>query len=457
MAIDRRSEIRNGVAPPPGVTLGLGGRSLRGVLWDVSAGGAKILFEREDYRSARGPLAEALRSGRPLQLAIAEGERPLGAFLVWYGLVSGQGFAVGLEIASSDTGRIPKSVETAPELRPIGVHHRESRQARLALSLRDLFLAIGVGDFSLDAALRLLCEKVCDLVGAEGVTFWALAKGEPTLRAQAGRWTLEVGTRLPQGGEAVIPPIAVLKEAVRKRQQLFANEATSSIFAMHPGVRDLGLRSIMIIPVFGREVDFGMLVFGHSHDPYAFGAQEQTEAEIFANQAALFFEKAQLLEDYRSSAGFLGAMNRIALAFHERLDVDRVLDVICRETRELFRVDLATVFLSENGSYAQRAAAGMKVTARRIDKWEVPAAEASLVELGEAFFLNDFEAHPLGQLPVVRRFMGTRPAKSVMVIPIRGGQEVLGTLTLADREDASRFSMQDLEMAKLLGEQAAQA
>ncbi|MGH7820731.1 MAG: GAF domain-containing protein [Candidatus Binatia bacterium] len=456
--IDRRSDIRTSVTPPQAVILGLGGRSLRGLLWDVTPGGAKVLFEHEDYRSARASLAEALRSGRLLQVAIGgEGRRPLGAFLVWYGVAARGGFAVGLEIAPADALRLPEPAGPAPHLQLVGVHHRESRQARLALSLRDLFLAIGVGDFSLDSALHLLCEKVCALVGAEGVTFWALDRGEPTLRAQAGRWTLELGSRLPQGGEVVIPPFAVLKEAVRKRQQLFANDATTSVFAMHPGVQALGLRSIMIVPVFGREVDFGMLVFGHSRDSFAFGAQEQTEAEIFANQAALFFEKAQLLEDYRSSASFLAAMNRIALAFHERLDVDRVLDVICRETRELFRVDLATVFLRENGGYAQRAAAGMKVTAQRIDGWELPAAETSRVELGEAFYVNDFEAHPLAPLEIVRRYMGSRPAKSVMVIPIRVGRELLGTLTLADRSNPNRFTAHDLDMAKLLGQQAAQA
>ena len=428
---------------------------LRGVLWDVSATGAKILFENEDYRPARPVLAETLRTGRLLQLTIDGAPAPIGAFLVWYGVAPGHGFAIGVEIAAADALDVPIMGDGPRGLRLVGVHHRESRQARLALSLRDLFLSISEAEFSLDSALALLCEKVRALTGAEGVTFWALEGTQSVLRAQAGRSRIDTGEELPEAPH--IPPFAVLKEAARRHHQLFANEAEHSPFAAHPGVERFGLRSIMIIPVYGREVDFGMLIFGHSGDPYAFGAQEQTEAEIFANQAALFFEKAQLLEKFRHAAGFLAAMNRIALAFHSELDVDRVLDVICRESRELFRVDLTTLFLRENGGYVQRAAAGMALTTERIGSGEAAVPEGMLVERGEAFFLNEFDTSEIARTDIVKRFMGSRSVRSIMVIPIRDRDQILGTLSFADRQNPRRFGSEDLEMGKLLGEQAARA
>jgi signal transduction histidine kinase len=150
-------------------------------------------------------------------------------------------------------------------------------------------------------------------------------------------------------------------------------------------------------------------------------------------------------------------MNRIALAFHRRLDTGRVLEVICKETRELFHVDIATIFLREDGGYVQHAACGMEVGRSRIERSEAALPESELVDQGEAFFINDFEDHPISRMEIVRRYMGRRPARSMMVIPILDNDRVLGTLTLADRRDPKRFTARDIDKGKLLGQQAAQA
>lgn len=454
--MERRGGTRFAPGRASAVKLAAGPGSLRGTLSDISSTGARIVFRPEDMTQSRALLSDLLRRGSAARLWIEGAERPRRASLVWYG-VGRQGESVaGLEFAARARS-LPPSRRRTPALAVHGVRHRAGGGDDMAAALGEVFRHLTNGQFSLASTLELLCEKARTLVDAEGVIFWAVESGEFVVRAQSGPLWGRIGMKLPPEGRRFFANFTVLKQMSRNGDQLFVNDLPNSAFARHPWIRRFGIRSAMLVPVFGRETDLGVLVFGHTRSRFAFGAREQAEAEIFASQAALFFEKAQLLRNLQVSTSFLEAMNRIALAFHQRLDVDRVLDVICSESRRLFDVDVATVFLREGEDLVQRAVSGAAPLGCRIPRSEMRMPESRLIDRGEPFFLNDFHDHPVGKNPVIRRYVGQRPPRNVMVIPIRDHAVTLGTLTLADTRGTRPFEANDAERAMLLGVQAAQA
>lgn len=450
---DRRASLRGAPEGSAAARLIVGSKLLSGVLWDESHSGGRVYFEREDDQSVRQALSAALLGHSSLRLDL-EGRGSSTVRLVWYGMTSQGGVVVGVEFT---VPREPRGSIQAAELPPMTVYavrHRPRREAELAILLGDFFRQLSGEDLSLDSALEILCQKALSLAGAEGVLFFVIDHGEFVARAQAGRWRLDPGSTLPRGGKMDIPDFASLKKALQRGFQLFANHASRSVFAEHPGVRSLGLQSVMIIPVFGREVDFGVLIFGHSSNPNAFGAQEQAEAEIFANQAALFLEKAQLVKSLQEWSKFLEAMNRISLALHQRLHLDQVLHVICAESLALFHVDIARVFLAENGEFELKAAAGEPDMRIRISYSDLVDAR---LDPPVDCFVNHFQSFP----PEARDFMkGCVPhgdVQSFMVIGLFDQGEIIGALGLGDLKNPERFGPQELQKGKLVAEQATRA
>lgn len=444
--MNRRAEERSVSQSSSSVALAFASRTLKGQLADVSTHGARISFELEDYVSAYELLDGALDARTPIRLQVDGEPQPREALLVWHALSFKGGFAVGVQfvtpgILQGDGLRgIPAPVPFAD------FYRRPAPKGELAKALNDFFHHISGPDFSLESALQLLCDRARDLAGAEGTSFWAVENGQFVLRAQAGVVGLDIGSSLPQNGGRLA--------GIEEFRLLSKTQVPGSSFVFDREHQPFELRSLMVIPVFGREVDFGLLVFGHSQNSLAFGEQQHAVAELFASQAALFLEKAQMVRNLQQWSSFLESMRRITLAFHQRLDLDYVLNVICVESRALFQVDLATIFLLEDESYVQHAAAGMKLTRQWVD---ASLSEVQSINPEEGFFINDVEEHPISGQKFVRQWSQRKLARSVMVIPIGEPDRMLGVLLLGDLGNPGRFTSQDLEKGKLIGQQAGQA
>lgn len=431
--MDRRAEERKVPDSPSTVELTFRSRRLKGRLADASTHGARISFELEDYASAYDLLDEALDARKPICLQIDGEPQPRVAILAWHALSFKGGFAVGVQFVGTGPSQLDERSGIPAPVPFTEFYPQPSPKSGLAGALNDFFHHISSADFALESALQLLCDRVRELVGAEGVTFWAVEKGQLVLGAQSGVLQLDFGSRLPQAGQRVA--------GIEEGRSLVTSQ--SSV-----------LQSVMVIPVFGQEVDFGLLVLGHSRNPLAFGEEQHAVAELFASQAALFLEKVQMVGKLLQWSSFLESMLRIGLACHQRLDLDYVLNVICVESRALFQVDLASIFLLEGETYVQRAAAGMKLSRQWVD---ASLPEVQRMNPGEGFFINDVEENPVSRQEFVQQWGEGKLAKSVMVIPIGEPGQVLGALLVGDLGNPGRFTSQDLEKGKLFGQQAGQA
>jgi signal transduction histidine kinase/DNA-binding response OmpR family regulator len=453
---DRRVSGRFAPSSPRRVTLQAGDAALTARLVEMSAEGCRIHLDHSADSGIRQRLADFLASGKPVAVDLGGTAGRQTGVLVWSGR-SADGYSAGIlfrgRCASLD-GLRGKEATREPLL---SARHRSPHIPRLTLTLRDFFVSGLEPQFSLDKTLQAVCEETRKLTAAETVSFWSLEQEDLILRAQSGRWQAAVGMRLPEGQGIPIPDFKLLKTTLQKKNQLFVNDLEHSVFADYPMVRRYAVKSLLMIPVFGRDTDFGVLILSHSENPYAFDAEAQADAEVLASQAALFVEKAQILARLEESAAFLEAMKRVVLGLHRSLDLDQLLELVCAESRKLFGVDFSVILLREGSAYVQRAASGTEQSDRNIEVSQIPLPEMPLLERGEAFFINHLEAHPVLESPIVRQLVHHRVPRSLMIVPIVDGSQTLGSLCLADAQHAARFTNDDLEKAVLFGEQVAHA
>ena len=454
---DRRASTRWASEAERRATVRIASTVLRGRIIDHSAGGARIELDglRSDELAAE--LEAELGVSRAVRIESANG-RLMAATLVWHAVSPDAAPVIGVEFADRRSVDAAGARHATVPVSLTNVRHRSGSDVQVGRALSAMSQLLWSDRFSLESALSMICEQARELVAAEGVTFWRLDGQGAIASASAGRRWAKEGARLTlRADSGLIGDFAVLKRRIQAGEQLFTNDLSSSIRAHHPWVERLGIRSAMIVPVFGREADLGFLVFADTQNAYAFGERSQRVAEGFAHQAALLLENARMVQGVREWSEYFRAMNRITLTLHERLDVDRVLHVICEEGRDLFRVDVAVVFLRDGEHFVQRAAAGTTLRDQRVARSDVAIPEFELSERGEGFFINEIDAHALSRQPVFRQSVGRRPPRSLMVVPIMDKASLLGSLSLIDCTNATRFSTDDLEKGALLAEQAALA
>jgi signal transduction histidine kinase len=458
VGVDRRAAVRWAVDRERRATVRIASTVLRGRVVDHSAGGARIELDGGASAALERALEDVLAAPGAVRLEAWNGHAATQASLVWHGLSEDSVPLIGVEFADPLSPEATGGRHASQPAAVTSVRHRASADAVLADALNAMSQHLWSEGFSLESALAMICEQARELVSAEGASFWRLEGQAVVASAFAGRRWAKEGARLTLRADAgLLGEFAVLKRRIQAGEQLFTNDLPSSMRAHHPWVERLGMRSAMIVPVFGRELDFGLLAFGDSRNPYAFSERSQRVAAGFAHQAALLLENGRMMQGIRDWSEYFRAMNRITLALHECLDVDRVLNVICEEGRKLFRVDIAVVFLRSGDEFVQRAAAGTTLRDQRVAGSDVAIPEAQLTEQGRGFFINGIEDHLLSRQPIFRQSVGRRPPRSLMVVPIMDKASLLGSLSLIDCTNPNRFSADDLEKSAQLGEQAALA
>jgi signal transduction histidine kinase len=93
---------------------------------------------------------------------------------------------------------------------------------------------------------------------------------------------------------------------VRRRQPLIIDDAAGDD-RVHPHVIEVGVKSVMSIPLITRERTVGVLNLFSMTGTNAFDEQALRLAQVYADQAAVFIENARLVEELRQAATELEA------------------------------------------------------------------------------------------------------------------------------------------------------
>lgn len=146
----------------------------------------------------------------------------------------------------------------------------------------------------------------------------------------------------------------------------------------------------------------------------------------------------------------------IGVAMGESLDLERVLNLICRESHALFQVDTTLLWYKQGEELIACAAFG-QYRAEFLDMRQPiqnnPLLGARVVREQRPLFVN----HALRSSGVSTEIVQRMKIESIMGVPLLSEGEVLGSLVLIDLKNAERFGALDLDVARVFGQQAAQA
>jgi PAS domain S-box-containing protein len=146
---------------------------------------------------------------------------------------------------------------------------------------------------------------------------------------------------------------------------------------------------------------------------------------IFANQAAIAVENASLYADARRRAEDLALINEVGQTLTQLVEPEQVLDTVVKAVGLLLQCEMGSIFQPDpfDGKFGAVASFGIALDSL-IDFRYAPGEGlvGKVVEEGTPLVIPDTEQEPL----FVR---GPVPIGSMMLVPIKAGQRVIGVLT----------------------------
>jgi two-component system, NarL family, sensor histidine kinase DevS len=321
--------------------------------------------------------------------------------------------------------------------------------------LRALFAAgLSVtSELSVDLLLHRLVETAAELTGARYAALGVIDASGAELE-QFLTHGIDVDTRatigsLPRGR-------GILGVLIRDAKPLRLHD-----LAEHP--RSVGfppghppMRSFLGVPVMLRGVAYGNLYLTEKRGGEDFTEEDEDLVTLLAGQAAVAIENARLYEASSRWSRQLQSLEEVGNALATETDLDRLLDLVVRRSRELLGARIVALALP-SGEDALRFAA--------------VAGEGAEDLLGETFLRSESKSgsvfkrrrseridsvidDPEVHQEVTRRFR----ARTGMWVPLVARDRVVGVLEIHDKEGPdARFSDDDLRLAETFAARAAVA
>jgi putative nucleotidyltransferase with HDIG domain len=149
-------------------------------------------------------------------------------------------------------------------------------------------------------------------------------------------------------------------------------------------------------------------------------------------------------------------LERLSRALSEILDLRKLLDLVCRESVDVFQTHAAFLWLLEEGELVGFAAYGPgaeQFLGMRFPIYDPKLLGARVARERKPILINDAANSTEVESTIIERFQ----IQSMMGIPLIKGSQVLGALMILDTENPRRFRLLDLEIASLFGGHAALA
>ena len=167
-------------------------------------------------------------------------------------------------------------------------------------------------------------------------------------------------------------------------------------------------------------------------------------------------ENQVLLINERRERELSERLGRLTRALSEILDLRKLLDLICRESVDVFNTQSAFLWLLEGGELIGFAAHGPgadQFIGMKVPIYDPQLLGARVARERKPILVNDAPSSTEVDQKMIKRFH----IKSMIGIPLVKGAHVLGSLMIMDSENSQRFNLEDLKIASILGGHAALA
>jgi HD-GYP domain-containing protein (c-di-GMP phosphodiesterase class II) len=167
-------------------------------------------------------------------------------------------------------------------------------------------------------------------------------------------------------------------------------------------------------------------------------------------------ENQRLLAAEQKGREVSETLERVSRALSESLDLRKLLDLICRESVEIFKTQMAFLWLLEGGELIGFAGHGPgtdQFIGMRYPIYDPHLLGARVARERKSILVNNTAEATNVDLKMTELFK----IKSMMGIPLIKGEQILGSLMIMDIEDSQRFTDEDLKLASVFGGHAALA
>ncbi|HET7727563.1 MAG TPA: GAF domain-containing protein [Candidatus Limnocylindrales bacterium] len=313
-----------------------------------------------------------------------------------------------------------------------------------------------LADVTRDAA-RLLGSNAAliDLLDLETDTFaWGFDVGvDSGLRT---RW-YEAGLGDPASRLAMHTRSAVITGDYRADPR-FGAEAHAAF------LDEIGLRSLLVVPMVGDEGPLGTLSV-LSSEIGRFDEDDAALLQSLADQAAIAVTNARLVEQLARSREALAKTADVERALREltgRLTVIRdpkeLLADVTREAARLLSAESAVIDLVDDGAGRLRWGHGVGITREQRDEWYrrglTDAASELAIARREPVITGDYARDERFGAAAHAEFIASIGIRSMLVVPLGGDGGVLGTLAVVSPREGA-FGAEDAAVLQSLADQAA--
>jgi signal transduction histidine kinase len=213
--------------------------------------------------------------------------------------------------------------------------------------------------------------------------------------------------------------------------------------------------SQLVLPLRARGRTLGTLS-AYTYQPDAFHHRQVDLLAMFASQAAISLDNAQLYAELHSRLEDLVGLQRLGTLLLEEHDFDRVLHSICRQLQRLTDAGgVGIALLEEDPRFLEmRTVVGPSADAlrgARIPTEGSFAAEALRTNRPQRS--NDAQNDPRGY----KRSLVLGNTRTILSVPMKTRQRTVGVLSVYNKEGEGGFTDRDAELATFFANQAAAA
>ena len=329
----------------------------------------------------------------------------------------------------------------------------EREQRVLATSLTDT-AAILSSTLQLDEVLDRILISVTGLMGSDAANSMLIDE-DPTRVRVVGR--RGYAGRVPEGLEMptgyVISEMPNLKKMSDTKEPLIISDTQAwDLWPTAP--TNHWVRSYAGAPILSNGHVIGFLNL-HSAEPGFFSPEDARRLPIFANQASIAIQNAQLYEDIQRQANELETLREVSLGITSELDLDSLLQTLVNSSMQLIGVQSGGIFLYRPNrdilEWAYSSGPDAEPIGSTLKRGE--GLSGRVWETGKPVFVDHYATWEGRASAFKNSIFGAS-----IGVPIQWGDEFIGVLNGAVSGDQRRkFSQREARILSLFADQAATA
>ncbi len=250
----------------------------------------------------------------------------------------------------------------------------------------------------------------------------------------------------------LVPGRGLVWELISKREPILITDYRTHPSAL-PEWTAAGIRAFLGVPLFIDREPIGAMGLFKRQPGETFDARHVHMAEDIARMAAIAVKNARLFEAERTQRRLAETLLKTTGDLSSSLEMTPVLEQLLKSLAEVVHYDSAAVMLVEGDDLCVRAARGY-ADMSRVRALRIPIAEdalfAEMRRTSRPIIVGDSDD------PRFRDLGGSADVRTLMGVPLKWHEQILGALTLESRQPQA-YTESDAEVVRAFANQAAAA